>query len=54
MKVKLMQKKRKNGVILFDNSTIQNLHLKPEDFGTKKIKIFIEDIFQTLLMVKKV
>ena len=34
-----MQKKRKNGVILFDNSTIQNLHLKPEDFGKQNNKI---------------
>ena len=34
-----MQKKRKNGVILFDNSTIQNLNLKPEDFGKRNNKI---------------
>ena len=27
-----MEKKGKNGVILFDNSTIQNLYLAPEVF----------------------
>jgi len=36
MKVKIMEKKGKNGVILFDNSTIQNLYLAPEVFGKKK------------------
>ena len=30
---------RQNGVILFDNSTIQNLYLSPEDFGKRNNKI---------------
>ena len=29
----MIKKNTKNGVILFDNSTIQNLYLSPEIFG---------------------
>jgi hypothetical protein len=34
----MMKKSSKNGVILFDNSTIQNLYLSPEDFGKRNNK----------------
>ena len=34
-----MKKSGKNGVILFDNSTIQNIYLTPEDFGKRNNKI---------------
>ena len=39
MKVKMMEKSRKNRVIFFDNSTIQTLYLNPEDFGNRNNKI---------------
>ena len=35
----MMEKSRKNRVIFFDNSTIQNLYLNPEDFGNRNNKI---------------
>ena len=34
----MIKKNTKNGVILFDNSTIQNLYLSPEDFGKRNNK----------------
>ena len=35
----MMEKSRKNRVIFFDNSTIQNLYINPEDFGNRNNKI---------------
>ena len=34
-----MKKSGKNGVILFDNSTIQDLYLTPEEFGKRNNKL---------------
>ena len=34
----MMKKSSKNGVILFDNSTIQNLYLSPEEIGKRNNK----------------
>jgi hypothetical protein len=36
----MMTNSRQNGVILFDNSTIQDLYLTPEEFGTRNNKTF--------------
>ena len=35
----MMKKSSKNGVILFDNSTIQDLYLTPEEFGKRNNKL---------------
>lgn len=35
----MMKKSSKNGIILFDNSSIQNLNLTPEDFGKRNDKL---------------